>query len=285
MPVYRILILFSVLAALTLKGQEKTEPIRVMTYNIWYDNPNNTGNTWADRKALLVKSLLEINPDILGVQEALAHQVEDIEKEGYQSFGAGRDDGQHGGEHTAVFFKKENFRMIEGGNFWLSPWPDSIGLPGWDAVLPRIATWVHLENIISGKSFYVFNTHFSHVGDTARLESARLIMREIRRIAGSAPVILMGDFNCRKGSPPYNEINREDLSVPLRDTRYLLPQPVQGPDHSFAGSTFRGEPGNIIDHIFVSGNVKVANYQIVDNCAGGQCPSDHLPVLAVLELN
>ena len=216
--VYIILCLAWMVAGVAFSQQE-TDGIRIISYNIWYDNPGNTGNTWSDRREDLKKSIVVINPAIVSVQEALAHQVADLESLGFAAFGAGRDDGKQAGEHTAIFYRPERFSLAEGGNFWLSPWPDSIGSIGWNAMLPRIATWVRLEDRQSGASFYVFNTHFSHVGDTARLESARLLMRQIERIAGASPVILTGDFNCRKGSPPYDAINHS-----MKDARYSSPQ-------------------------------------------------------------
>ncbi len=259
------------------------DDIKVLTYNIWYDNPNNTGNTWADRKAGVIKTLQDLHPDIFGVQEALVNQVADLEFGKYKHAGVGRDDGNNAGEFSAIFYDTTRFEKLTDNTFWLSEYPDSAGLKGWDAACVRIATWVKLKDRKTGDEFFVFNTHFDHMGDTARLESAKLIKKKILEIAGKQPVILTGDFNCREGDAPYNEIISPASNLKLKDCRNL-PSNNEGPDYSFVGSDFKGEPGDIIDHIFASDDVIVVKAFIYNNCKKGVCPSDHLPVITELFL-
>jgi len=257
--------------------------IKVLTYNIWYDDPNNTGNTWAERKAGVIETLKEIDPDIFCVQEALVNQVADLEFGKFKHLGVGRDDGKKAGEYSAIFYDTTRFKSQRNNTFWLSGQPDSAGLTGWDAVCVRIATWVQLINIKTNKSFFVFNTHFDHVGDTARLESVKLIKRKISEIAGNQPVILTGDFNCQKGSAPYQLLVKPTDDLTLRDSRYYNKTQQTGPDYSFVGSDFNGEPGEIIDHIFVSEGISILRSYIENNCRNGRCPSDHLPVVTLME--
>jgi len=256
------------------------DDIKVLTYNIWYDNPNNTRNTWADRKAGVIKTLKDLHPDIFGVQEALAHQVADLEFRKYKHVGVGRDDGKKAGEYSAIFYDTTRFEKLADHTFWLSKYPDSVGLKGWDAACVRVATWVKLKDRKTGDVFFLFNTHFDHMGDTARLESAKLIKSKIAQITEGLPVILTGDFNCRKGSEPYDLLINNSNNPILYDCRYKADNQEKFPDYSFVGSDFNGESGNIIDHIFVSGKWNVLKYSIFENRKKGSCPSDHLPVVA-----
>jgi len=254
--------------------------IRIMSYNIWFDNPENSQNPWAERKFGIKETIENLKPDIFCLQEALDHQVRFLEFGKFKSFGVGRDDGKKAGEYSAIFYDTVRFSMLEGGNFWLSETPDQPGSKGWDAVCVRIATWIQLKDLINGKSFFVFNTHFDHVGDTARLESAKLIKQKVKEIAGDRPVILTGDFNCKNYSEPYLVITGRELGNPLTDSRYMATKLLSGPNYSFVGSEFKGSEGHIIDHIFVSQNLKVQKAFIEENCHHGKCPSDHLPVFA-----
>lgn len=266
------------------QAQTESGPIRVMTYNIWYDNPNNAGNTWDERVDGILTTLSGKRPDILCVQEALLHQLKDLQTAGYNYCGVGRADGKEAGEFTAILFDPERFSLLDAGTFWLSDHPDSVGSIGWDAALPRIATWARFKDRRSAKELYVFNTHFSHIGDTARLESARLLIRKVNEIAGEQPVILTGDFNCKINTLPYQLIVDPGNLKMFKDSRYNAGTQPGPPDFSFVGSDFAGTPGNIIDHIFVSGGIHVLSAKIFSNCINGRCPSDHLPVITDLML-
>ena len=161
----------------------------ICTFNIRYDNPNDTGNLWIDR-APIVANLIRFHEfDVLGLQEALKNQVDDLSKAlpEYAAYGIGRDDGRDGGEHSTIFYKKDRFKLIKSGDFWFSETPDKPG-KGWDATCcNRICTWVYLEDLKTKKQFYTFNVHFDHQGVMARKESSKLILQKIKQIAGDQP--------------------------------------------------------------------------------------------------
>ncbi len=284
MVFHRLILLVSFFTGLLATGQKAPAPIRLMTYNIWYDNPDNQGNAWADRVEGVLETFDELEPGIFCVQEALLHQLKDLQSAGFSSFGVGRDDGLEAGEFTAILYRPEQFNFLDGGTFWLSETPESPGSVGWDAVLPRIVTWVVFEHIESGKSFYVMNTHLSHVGETARLESIKLILAKAHEVSGNAPLIICGDFNFKPGSEPYAYLTRENEGFTFYDSRSLSSAHPDDPGYSFAGADFKGEPGNIIDHIFTSARIEVSSSRIINNCKGGRCPSDHLPVMMEFSL-
>lgn len=258
----------------------------VMTYNIWYANPEAGENIWEYRRDGIAQAVLDEHAEIIGMQEVLLRQLTDLENllPGYSWVGVGRDDGKQGGEFAPVFFNEERFGLVRSGNFWLSETPDSAGSLGWDARCKRIVTCVQLKDKKTGIELLIFNTHFDHEGETARLESAKLLMKKISHIAGNLPVVLTGDFNCLKDSEPYNILSDSGDGLDLADCKYSATEKISDPDYSFVGSEFTGQPGNIIDHIFVSDNIKVYQSGIIENCRNGKCPSDHLPVKAIIEI-
>ena len=109
------------------------------------------------------------------------HQVEYLAKNlsNYEYIGVGRDDGKQKGEYTALFFDKTKFSVLEESTFWLSDKSDMISV-GWDASMERICTYGLFEHNATGKSIWVFNTHFDHIGVIAREKSAELIISKIK---------------------------------------------------------------------------------------------------------
>lgn len=253
------------------------QQLTVATFNLRYDNKGDTGNLWVDR-APVVASLIRFHQfDIFGTQEGLLNQLEDINAvlPEYSRYGIGRDDGKDKGEHSEIFFKKDKFKMLNKGDFWLSETPGKPG-PGWDARLNRICSWVQLQEIRSKKKFYFFNVHYDHQGIKARQESSKLILQKIREIAGSSPAIFTGDFNGGHEAEWYKGI--ADSGV-MKDCYREAPHPYasNGSFNSF-GSNMKSK--EIIDHIFVSPAIKVTRYGILTDSYHGKYPSDHFPVLA-----
>lgn len=262
-----------------------TSSITVMSYNIRYDNKGDGVNQWANRKQGVVKLMKSKSPDIIGMQEALHNQVRDLETllPDYSWCGVGRDDGRKKGEYSPLFFKKEKFALLESNTFWLSEKPDVAGSKSWDAAITRIVTWAKLKEIASGKIIFVFNTHFDHKGETARHESAKLLREKIVQIAGNAPVVVTGDFNCRPGTAPYAEITRSKGEPYLLDT---YEKAASRGEENFTGYGFDGKnenPGRI-DYIFTSSDFEVSRCEILTTKYTEYFPSDHLPVYAELNI-
>jgi endonuclease/exonuclease/phosphatase family metal-dependent hydrolase len=217
--------------------------------------------------------------DIFGTQEGLKHQLEELKKilPGYDYIGVGRDDGAQEGEHAAVFYRKEKYKLLDHGDFWLSPVTDKPNR-GWDAALPRICTWGKFSEISTAKTFYWFNVHFDHIGEVARRESARLVLEKAREIAGTNPCILSGDFNFDENHDSYKLINGSGLVHDTYDNALFR----FAPNGTFNGFDVLGDPVGRIDHIFVSPDFKVLRYGILTNTYRGHFPSDHFPVFAEL---
>jgi endonuclease/exonuclease/phosphatase family metal-dependent hydrolase len=278
-----LLILFICIASFA-QAQEFT----VATYNLRYSIEKNhkfdstRGEDWV-RRGPVIASLIQYHEfEIFGTQEGLLHQLDDLSDwlPGYKYVGVGRDDGKKEGEHTAIFYKTERFKVIDHGDFWLSETPDKPSM-GWDGTCcHRMCTWVYFEDLVSGKKFYFFNTHFDHQAVIARKESSKLILQKITDIAGENPVIVMGDLNGDHESDWYKTL--ED-SKTLLDTYNEAENPyaVNG---SFNGFGRRTNSKSIIDHVFVSKHFSTEKWGILTDTYHGKFPSDHFPVMVKLKL-
>ena len=251
----------------------------VMSYNIRYDTPNDGLSRWDLRKEKVVSLLDYYHADIIGMQEALLHQIKFLESslEEYKWVGVGRDDGNEGGEYSPVFYNSTKLEIDDWGTFWLSSNPDSPSR-GWDAALPRICTWVKFRQISNGRIIYFLNTHFDHRGEEAREMSSKLIMTKVAEIAGDSDIVLVGDFNQTPDSPGYQAISRS-----MSDTR-LSSAVSYGPSGTFSGFESGKELGDRIDYIFASKSISCNKYRVITDHDGQRYPSDHLPVIAYLVL-
>ncbi|WP_339756242.1 endonuclease/exonuclease/phosphatase family protein [Algoriphagus aquimarinus] len=250
------------------------------TFNIRYANQNDVGNLWADRLPH-VASLIQFHQiELFGVQEALHNQLTDLSTElGYKYIGVGRNDGTESGEYAAILYDAKKFEILDQGTFWLSPTPEKPS-KGWDASLNRICTWGKFKDE-SGKTFYVFNIHYDHIGQQAREESSKLVMAQVSKInKENAPAILMGDFNVKPDNAAYGTITS---NPDWQDARLISEVPSYGPAGSFTGFDWEKMPDGIIDHVFVKGNLNVIRHGILTDNYGKKYPSDHFPVLVEIE--
>jgi endonuclease/exonuclease/phosphatase family metal-dependent hydrolase len=252
------------------------------TFNLRYDNPRDSGNLWKDR-AVVAASLIRFHQfDIVGTQEGLKNQLEDLKQNlpDYAYYGIGRDDGQSKGEHSAIFYRKEKFNVLDSGSFWLSEHPEKPGW-GWDAKLNRICSWLKLQvKKDKKKTFYVFNVHYDHQGVKARVESSKLMLQKIQQIAGNQPAIFTGDFNGNHESEWYMSVNNSGL---VKDVLTQVNNPYIN-NGSFNGFRANNPSNDIIDHIFVTKQFHALRYGILTDTYHGKFPSDHYPVLVELGL-
>jgi endonuclease/exonuclease/phosphatase family metal-dependent hydrolase len=271
-----VLMMALVFAAKMLPGQT----LNIATFNIRYANPRDSGNLWVDR-APVVANLIRFHEfDIFGTQEGLKNQLDDIANAlpEYAWYGKGRDDGKDKGEFSAIYYLKAKFRLLQSGDFWLSPTPEKPG-PGWDARLNRICSWLQLEDIKAKKKFFVFNVHFDHQGIEARKESSKLLLQKIKTLAGNNPVILTGDFNGDHNSEWYLTLAN---SGAVSDTYKMAKQPYV-PTGSFNAFGSSLKHNTIIDHIFVTKPFTVHKWGVLTDSYQGKFPSDHFPVMTVLK--
>ncbi len=255
--------------------------LRVITYNIRLNIASDGINAWPNRSSQVSALLAFHQADIFGLQEAMFGQIEDIQAQLPKMawVGVGRDDGIKAGEFSPLFYNSEKFKALKQGGFWLSETPEKPGL-GWDAACNRVCTWLILKENKSNKKFMILNTHFDHVGNLARSESAKLILRKIKEInTDHLPTILMGDFNLTPEREPISLIT----SV-LHDSRSISKELPYGPTGTFNGFKFDSPLKDRIDYVFVNEQVKVKQYGVLTDSKDQRYPSDHLPVFVNLEL-
>lgn len=284
---------------------QKEGIFNIGTYNLRYANHGDSvhGNGWAQRLEVISGLIRFHDFDIFGTQEGLYPQLQSLRDKlpGYNYIGIGREDGIHAGEHSAIFFKKGKFDVLDHGDFWLSTVTDHPN-KGWDAVLPRICTWGKFRFRANGQVFYMFNLHMDHVGVLARAESAKLILAKIREFPAGTPIILTGDFNVDQNSESYKLINESGVlkdCYDLGSIRYA----ENGTFNNFRSDNYTESR---IDHIFVSRQFGVRRYGVLldtyrtknDSAAAettanapkeirmskytSRTPSDHFPVMAQL---
>lgn len=255
--------------------------IKVMTYNIrcgYCEDPSSV-NHWNNRKFLVTDVINKASPDLIGLQEAERFQILELAAllKDYDWIGVGRDDGKERGEATAIFFRKNRFSLQSQKTLWLSDTPDVVSR-GWDGKCNRTVTMLKLkDNYSNGREFYFFNTHLDHIGEKARYEGLRLVVRLINSNTENLPVILSGDFNFTKDYPAYNIIYNR-----LFDAQFISQAPHGGGFQTYNGFGSDMNPNNKIDYIFVGDAWKVLSHYISAQTYDGRYPSDHFPVVSTI---
>lgn len=265
---------------LLISSMSFAQPLRVMSYNIRYDNPGDGLDAWPVRRTFLAEQIQKSDPDILGVQESLPHQVAWLAGAltAYSHLGVGRDENGTG-ESTTLFYRTNRFELQSSGMFWLSETPDQLS-KGWDAAIRRICTWAVLKDKSTGKPVLVMNTHFDHVGVEARKQSASLLVTKSRELnKGQWPVILLGDFNSTPDSEAVKTLQSAFTDARLAAKSRTLPQ-----EGSFNAFDFSRPAAQLIDHIFVWGGLDTERFVMLVESRERRYPSDHFPVVAELQL-
>ncbi|MCU0344824.1 MAG: endonuclease/exonuclease/phosphatase family protein [Ignavibacterium sp.] len=269
---------FIVFAVYAISILAQNEYIKVMTYNIrcGFCEDSSDVNNWSKRKYLVAYLIKNHNPDLIGLQEAEMFQVKELIEmlDEYDWYGVSREDGKEGGESTAILYRTKRFKLKEKRTLWLSETPELVS-KGWDAAFKRTVTIAKLKDLKSQKEFYYLNTHFDHKGETARIESSRLIVKEINKYSKDYPIILSGDFNYTSSSEGYKIITGK-----LSDSKSVFKKESIGGNITFNGFGKDIRPDNKIDFIFVNDKVEVLNHIIDTTTFNGLFPSDHYPVIA-----
>lgn len=266
-------------------GIGTSDEIRAMTYNIRLDLASDGANAWPHRSDMVAEVIRHEAPDIIGMQEVLLHQKNDLQTAlpDYTFIGVGRDDGVDAGEFSPLGWRRDRFDVVDSGTFWLSLTPTVPG-KGWDAAYPRVATWAVLRDRQSGQRIRVLNTHFDHVGTIARDRSAHMIADWVAQDGfADMPTLVMGDFNAGISSAPMAILTGAN-KVRLRDSRDASESAPYGPPGTFTGFHIDAADAEAIDHILVSPAIRVLGYATITQHWAGRLPSDHYPVVADLKI-
>jgi endonuclease/exonuclease/phosphatase family metal-dependent hydrolase len=282
------LTLLSHLPSLAGAADEQPLDVRVMTFNIRYGTANDGENRWDNRRQWLVETVKAFNPDLLGTQETLGFQRDYLAEQlpGYGVLGVGRDDGKEQGEMMALYYKRDRFKQLDAGHFWLSETPERAGSKSWDSSLPRMVTWIKLQDLkrADAPPIAFFNTHFDHRGPQARLQSARLIREQVGALGRGCSLIVTGDFNAGEGSEPYKSLFAEQGGQPSPLVDCFRAVHAQRGTEEGTASGFRANNtrGQRIDWIACSRDWTVVSAAIDRTAKDGRTPSDHFPVTVIL---
>ncbi len=291
-----LLLMLSGLAMVFCSQQQTREELRIMTFNIRYGTADDGENSWPYRQSHLIDVIKRYHPDILGVQEALEFQIVAIAAAfpNWRVFGLGRYHGvdlpdrpheNRSGESCKIFYDTTKFQLMDHGTFWHSETPEIPGSMTWSNSLPRITTWGMFETSKTQKRFLVMNTHY-HWGEPYVTNTSNLIMKRWLEIGREFPAILMGDFNLAPGSWTHRLFCGEADSVSF-DQHFFDPWVRLGKSERGAGTYhgFKGDrSGNRIDWILLTADFRIKNIQIIHDNFQGKYPSDHFPVLAMVQL-
>ncbi|MES3152797.1 endonuclease/exonuclease/phosphatase family protein [Sphingomonas faeni] len=253
--------------------------LRVMTFNVRYAS-DEAPNAWSERRPVMIGLIQHLHPDLIGTQELLQRQGDDLVAglPHYRWFGRDRRGG-HTDEHMGIFYRPDRLRIVEHGDFWLSETPEVIGSMSWGTDLARMANWAIFETRHQPSRRFLFvDTHLPHRDQDAdaRRRAADLIVARLPRIAKGLPVILAGDMNAIPSSSAY-----ATLSAALSDAREQA-KIRRGPENTF--HDFTGIPDRRIDYLFLRG-VHATEVETSTIHQGATYPSDHFPVWAKLKFD
>ena len=253
--------------ALSLKAEEKftvtNATTRVMSFNVWVSSKTN------ERTNRVLKMITNYMPDSFGVQEASPAWMTSLRSglSAYAYVGGGRDGGSSG-EHSAIFYLKDKYTVIESGTKWLSATPNSVSKFE-ESSLNRIVTYAVLKDKTTGKTYVHINTHFDHKSSEAREKQAEVFLDVAKQFEGY-PIVMTGDFNCQPGSEPYKKIIAAG---------YVNSSEVATEKHGSATFHGNGSSSSIIDFCFLTpGKMAAINYRVCDEKIDGEYVSDHHPV-------
>ncbi len=263
-----------------LQGFEIKEEntMRIMSFNIRCANVGK--DSWEDRIGIVSQTMLESEADSIGVQEATPEWMATLKEtvgEKYAYVGVGRDDGDNEGEYSAVFYLKDKYEVVESDTFWLSETPDTPSF-GWDAACRRVCTWVHLKNKETGKQYVHMNTHFDHVGISARKNSVEMIINKAKTFT-DIPVVFTADMNVVQGSTNYNQFVDSGY---FYDTKFMAPDSM---DYcTYHDTKPEMHKDDVIDYVMINDGFKALTYRVVNEGIDGRFVSDHYPIYADIEM-
>lgn len=254
-------------------------PLKVMAFNVRLPTDADGDNRWQVRKDILVDTIRDQRPVVFGTQELFAEQGDYIVRQlpEYAWFGVGRrgDAEGAGDEHMGVFYLRDELKVIESGDFWLSDTPEVAGSITWGNLYPRMVTWALFKRMADGRRFYFFNTHLPYrdEDEPIRERGAALLLKRLSALPADVPVVVTGDFNTGPESRVHALLTDVMADAWERSTQR------SGPEATF--HAFSGKADRRIDWILVRG-FDVGPVSTVTDHENGRYPSDHFPVVAEL---
>lgn len=275
-----VLFLITALAGRLPAAEPVPLELKVMTYNLRYAS-NQQPNAWPDRRPLMQALITREAPDVIGTQEGLYTQLQELAAglPAYEWIGLGRAGGSKD-EFAAIFYRRDRLEPVAFDHFWLSATPDVVGSITWGHTYRRMVTWVRFRERATGRVFEFWNTHFDHQVEEARQKSAALLRDRLAQTDPAVPLLLVGDFNCTAGrSRAYDILTQE---AGLADTWALAARRQNEDLNTFNNFQPARHEGDRIDWILARRPAAVTEAAIVGYNASAPFPSDHFPVTATV---
>lgn len=276
-----LLIIWSCCSCKKSRGPDAPgQVVKVASFNVRYNNANDEGNLWKDRRNHVAGILQHYQFDVFGAQEPRYDQLQDMVRlsPDYAYLGRSRTGEETSGEFAPIFYNKQRVEILKSGQFWLTEKDRSKPNTGWDASLPRTCIWAKVRHKAANVTFFVFNIHFDHKGTQARKESTQLMLKLVPQIAAGFPYFLLGDFNYDQNSGNYALLEN---SAAFTDGYTVAKEHINGNRGTLNNWDPNSTTKERIDHIFVAERTgpEIRKHQIITDSFGGKLPSDHFPVM------
>lgn len=262
---------------ITIDTSIGNEELRVMSYNIRYLGPFDTGErTWFYRADLIMDCIETAQPGIIGFQEVTCWQYDYLVETmaGFDSIITYRDK-MPNSEGCPIFYRTDLYTLIDKGSFWLSETPDVMS-KDWGAAHYRICSYVILKDNATSEEFVIFNTHLDHVSDEARINGIKVVLDKIKEF-GNLPAVLMGDLNAEEYTDTY-----KSATEAFRDTKYETENTMTSCTYQSFGEEMDSD---CIDYMMVSpDDFEVQSYEVIHAIYDGVFSSDHFPLFVRLKL-
>lgn len=279
--IIKVFLVFFLLLTISVNSAfSQSKDLRIMSFNIRYGNANDGENSWINRKEYVFDIIKKYKPDLLGLQEALKFQIDEILEAlpEYDFIGVGRDDGIKAGEYSCIIYKKNRFEVDTTQTFWFSETPDISGSKHWGNNFPRICTWAKFLDLNTKKYFFYYNLHLDHESQISREKSTVLLIDKIKSQNEKLPLIITGDFNCSEE----NQAIKTVINFGLKDSyREVNSKNKNEATFNNFNQIIEGER---IDFIFTSKDFKTLKAKIVRDNYSGKLPADHYPVFSKIKM-
>lgn len=286
-----LLFILSIALIGVAEAKKPLTPIhRVMSANIritGLEADKNTPNEWDNRKEYMIDVIRSYKPDVIMMQEVIYDSYEYCKKElkEYIAFGfEGPEmdpytEGYHLIGKNVIFLSRSRYQIVSAGCYWLSEEPIMAGSISWETNRARHANWVRVLDKNTGKQLRLIDIHLDHKSKLAKVEQAKLIVREAAQYQADFPQIICADFNSRK----YEEQVKLFTSNGWTDCYDTLHGGVEfgHTAHAFEGVNRPQRPGKgRIDYILTKGKAKALSCNIITDHKGSMYPSDHYFMIA-----
>ena len=283
---------FTCVVVLALAGSHSASqaapgaPLDVMSFNIRYGTANDGENRWENRREQVFDLLRTERPDVMGLQEALWSQIQEVlaEVPGYALVGVGRDDGRTKGEFAAILFRTDRLFLSDAGTFWFSDTPEVVASTSWGNTITRICTWARFVDD-SGRAFWHYNVHLDHQSQPSRVRSTALLASRLgepdRR---GEPVVITGDFNVGEANPALVALVGTSAAPGRFADTFRVLHPGATEVGTFTGFDVSQTTGDKIDYVLVPRGTEVISAAILRSARDGRLSSDHFPVVARIRL-